>query len=231
MQSRVVDRLIRNQADDVFGVFCAVAHPAPSHLSELYRGFTETVARNWSMYNLSEGKDYIVYAPHMLHSTISTFHPFWNDRPADESAIASAWHAAATRAMRDPEWPTAPCSLLVERARLDAKAGILQLSDEDGSIQRMRVCLARQVDNELNERLQRHGASTDGFFSPKICHMTVMRWGISNALDDVELATLRTGFEDAWPSSEPIRIRASSLHMIREHLPYMARFTSTTISA
>lgn len=165
---------------------------------------------------------YLLYTFEMLHASVVTSFHFNRGKPAgSEAACEREWALLLSDAMEDPAWPCGPGEVRVVGARLDrGGAGILELEDASGHMERMRACLRAAADRPRSPPFAHVRLSV-----PKIYHITVLRWrscaGLADGMSEAQFAALCDAFRDGWADAGDVSVTVRHLATIRERLPYM----------
>jgi hypothetical protein len=226
------DDLVEGSAKPVFGLFSAVAHPAPPELLQVYSAFQRSYSNAWKKLDAPVAElQYMPYPPAALHCTVQTFHPFWAPTPLSPEIAESAWCKIVAQASCEPDWPYQG-QIRVVNACLERTAGFLQVEDIHGCVQQMRDCLTRVIQSGNHDDILADAGGK--LYVPRIFHMTCLRWrdpAFAASTSAACFDELAAAFRLAWPKNIAIDVDVSSMAMIRERLPYMADISIPTTFA
>jgi hypothetical protein len=204
----VVDALLAADPDrPVFGFNLACAYPFPAPAARLYRPIAEHLAAlDPAVY---------VYPAWETHVTIVTFVNFCLHERVEPERLAQLQSLIhPVRELIRPLLEGPAFKLVLGPPVLTRKAAILPISDETGSIARIRqtVRAALAADKALHAELVRAGLNVPG-----IIHSTIMRF----KKEPANLAKFLANFDQAAAATEPFTLAIDELLLTTETKPYM----------
>ena len=203
----------------VFGINANLLSPPPDALAKAYAPLRDALAAAFVLTGVH------IYPAHALHVTAANLVPFTQARvpPESQPAVSAAWSAALTAAATLPGWPSAPFPLVARTLRLDACAVILLFDDPTNAVEHIRGCIKQVFDNNASlESAFRPlgGRAASCYRSPSIIHMTLLRF--TRPMEDAKVeATIGAAFSSVREAWTPLLLKADSLALVREEVPYM----------
>ena len=229
----------KNQFTETFGLTLVTAWPADGALrKELLESYyrlcalTELCFAEADVARRGDGTvpPVYLYPFTALHVSVVVLHAFYKQPPGTvlsperQAILQNAWSRVLQQAAALPDWPTQPLELVLDRAQLGPKAGILVWNETTGGLAQMRTCVQRIcAQSGTVDELQRQGVSVDTLIVPNIIHTTFLRY---SQTPRTPLATARQRFERTVVprlsqlfSRQPFRVPDARL--ICERAPYM----------
>jgi hypothetical protein len=176
--ARLVKTDINANDDSTFGLVVVAAWPPSSTLQDSYKLFRAAALQCFEATDTQEGEAPAVYLypPAALHVTLASFHSI-QQPPSDisEQVLTEQWKQVLEAAVLLPGWPVQPLQLVIDRAQIGSRAGILLWKETTGGLQAIRTCIPVAVD-QLHDQLQDAGIDSTTLAIPSIVHSTFLRF-------------------------------------------------------